>query len=175
MLFVEENTTEGERKLFRKKGKSDSEIYSIIYERIRPKMEAEIAEKEADLDKMLDSFLTLSPALRERANEKMEAIQAEINARKLELIDLGKLWGNLHEELIARKAAISKAAKSLAKDGAGRRKTEALSEVIDKIVCWFRYTDKEGKPTKKKSRLDKVEIVSVSGDTFRVISSPGPC
>jgi hypothetical protein len=85
-------------------------------------------------------------------------------------------WDNVKGELRDRREALDNAEAILGGEGADRQKTEALRKVIDKIVCNFRHTGKDGKPTAKKSFLDTVEIVAVSGESYtcRLLTSPGP-
>ncbi len=75
----------------------------------------------------------------------------------------------------SRRKALNHALTVLGRKGCGSQKTEALRAVVSKIVCNFRYTGQDGKPTAKKSFLDTVKIVSVSGDSisFRPIPAPG--
>jgi len=153
-----------------KQRKGIEEIYGVLYERLRPQWESEIAEKETALDKMLEDYRGLSPTLRERLNAKMEALQAEIVALKLRLADLRTPWANLIAELTAREKAVNEAVKALGKEKNGRQKTAALEGVIKEIRCTFRHairkpTGKNGKVNNGKSYLETVDIVSVSGDS----------
>lgn len=76
--------------------------------------------------------------------------------------DLREPWHNLLTDIEARKEAIDKAKHVLGNGVAFRQKTEALSAVVEKIVCHFRHT--QGKENHGKSHLDRVEIYSVAGD-----------
>jgi len=170
--FIEENAKPGEWA----QGRNVEEVYGLIFERVRPGLEKAIQAKEAELDRMLEDFRTLSPKLRERANAKMEALQADIDAIRRKMEDLRVPWGKVQAELTARRKALDNALVILGKQGADRQKTEALRGVIDRIVCHFRYVDQHGKPMPVKSFLESVEIIPVSGEavTFRSETSPGP-
>ncbi len=143
---------------------SFGEAYGVLYERFRPGMEAAIAEKEAALDKMLDEFRGLTPKLKRRLNERMEAVQAEIDALRKQLVDLREPWGSLREQLVVRRAALDRAAKVLGKEKAGREKAEALRGVISQVVCHFRHTSTKEAKHNGKSYLDRVEIIPISGE-----------
>ena len=173
--FIDENAPD-EVRLLKKQGRSVEEGYGLIFERVRPGLEAQIQEREAELDRMVEDFRSLSPKMRDRANARMEALQAEIDSRKQAISDLRVPWETLKEELKSRRKALNHALTVLGRKGCGSQKTEALRAVVSKIVCNFRYVGNDGKPTAKKSFLDTVKIVSVSGDSisFRPLPAPGP-
>jgi hypothetical protein len=118
---------------------------------------------------MLDRYGDLSGQLRERAKEKMQQLQTEIETLQRDLTDWRDPFDDLVRELEARRESLKRAKQVLANGAAAGQKTEALSAVMDHIVCHFRH---EG----TKSFLDKVEIVPASGDSvcFTVGSKPAP-
>lgn len=132
-----------------------------------PEVEAEIAAKEAELDSMLASFSRLTPALQDRANAKMKALQDEIEALRSEIEDLSVPYREACKEAALRQQALRHALDVADDDGPAR--AEALRSVVDRIVCNFRYGG-------VKSIIDSVEIFPVSGDSlsFTVGASPGP-
>jgi len=168
--FVEDNTTDRE---FRRLMKSDMgfpQMYGMLFERLRPGLEKQIAEREADLDRMVEDFRGLSDRLKERANQKMEAAEAELDRLRQQLVDLRQPWGNLKEDLASRLRQVNEAMHVLGNGSTGRQKTEAAASVISRIVCGFRHSA-------KKSYLDSVDIETVSGDVVRVVTNgnePGP-
>jgi DNA invertase Pin-like site-specific DNA recombinase len=170
--FIEEHVSDD----FPRKGRDLEEVYGLLYERVRPGIEKAIQVKEKELDRMVAEFRGLSEKVRPRANVQMEALQAEIDTLRRKIADLRIPWSNLQAELRGRHAAYEKAQKVLSQVGNGRRKTETLKNVLDRIVCHFRYTGRDGKPTLKKSFLDSVEIVPANGQTvtLRMDVSPGP-
>lgn len=164
LAFVEEKGTARELAKLRKAGASFDELYGLIYERMRPKLEAEIAKRETQLDTMLEEFRTLSPKLRTRANKAMEAIQAEIDQFKRDASDLRQPWHNLRENVAQRQAALDNAQAVLSNGAAGRQKTEALNGVVDRIVCHFSKTETKAGTNHGRSVLQSVEILAVSGE-----------
>jgi hypothetical protein len=105
----------------------------------------------------------------------MEPVQVELEAMRERLIDWRGPYQRLRAELDARREGLAKAKATIGKAGAERQKADALRGVVDKIVCHFRYVQKKG--TKHvNSHLDRVEIVSVAGESlsFSAEVSPGP-
>lgn len=133
----------------------------------RPDVEAEIDAKESELDSMLSGFARLSPALQDRANAKMEALQGEIDALRAEIEDLSIPYRDACKEVATRQHALRHALS--VRDESGPARAEALRSVVDRVVCNFRYQG-------VKSIIDSVEIFPVSGDAlcFTVETSPGP-
>jgi uncharacterized protein YdcH (DUF465 family) len=152
-----------------------AEVYGVLYERFRPKIDAKIKEKEAALDRLLDEYVGLPAKVKERMNKRMEGLQEEIDRLKEQVIDLREPWANLQAELVERQKAVDHAAKVLGKQKSGRQKTEALKGVISEIRCTFRHsvrkgTTTSGKPNHGKSFLETVEIVPTAGES-RAFSS----
>lgn len=159
VAFIDEHATAKERR-----ADDLDAAYGLAYKRLRPKLEAKVTELERELDGMLEDFRTLSPKLRDRANTKMEALDEEIKQLKRDTADLRVPWFNLKADVEARKQAIDKANQVLGNGAAHRQKTEALSAVVDKIVCHFHHTQTKANENHGKSYLDRVEIHSVAGD-----------
>ena len=127
--------------------------------------QAEIDAKEIELDEMLAGFARLSPALQDRANKRMESLQADIDRLRSEVQDLRAPWEAVSSECHERAKALAYAASLDDEDGP--RRAQALSKVVDKIVCHFRYQG-------VKSILDALEIYPVAGACFTVGASPAP-
>jgi chromosome segregation ATPase len=79
------------RKAWRK-GLTTAQLYSASYRQVRPRIEKAIAEKEAELEALLDGFAGLSAKLKERANRRGEALQEEIEALRRDLCDRRGQW-----------------------------------------------------------------------------------
>ena len=122
----------------------------------RPELQAEIDAKEAKLDEMLGGFCRLSPALQDRANQKMETLQSEIDDLKAEIEDLTAPWRDIGQEVYQRAQTMHYAASLVEEDGCYREKAEALHGVVDRIVCHYRDQG-------KKSIIDCVEIYPCDG------------
>lgn len=122
-------------------------------------IEAEIESKEAELRQILDGFFKLTPALQQVANERAEALKADIDAMRSEIEDLTTPWEEASRDAHRRSEALQYAV-SL-KEDSGPRKAEALKAVIDRIVCHYRYTE-------HKSFIDAVEIYPTAGEKVRL-------
>lgn len=156
----------------RKKGDVET-LYGILHEKAKPRIERQIAEKEAELEKLLDGFAGLSPKLKERANKRGEALQDEIDSLKAKLFDLREPFARLKAEMVARREAIDTALATVNRESSGRKKAEALGRVVKEIVCHFQHVEAKQRTGKKheiagKSYLDRVQIVPVEGETVLV-------
>jgi len=112
-------------------------LYEAVYTKAKPTIEKAIAEKEAELEALLDGFAGLSPKLKDRANKRGEAIQKEIDALQRDQQDLRIPWERLRAELAARQEAMERTTATLNQEGHFRQKAEALKTVIGRIVCHF--------------------------------------
>jgi DNA invertase Pin-like site-specific DNA recombinase len=164
LAFIEDKGTSKELAKLRRAGADFDTLYGLIFERVRPKLEADIAAREAELDRKLVEFGTLSPKLKARANKAMESMQDEIEAMQRDLIDLRQPWHNLKENVVQRQAHLERAQAVLCNGAAGRQKTEALGTVVDRIVCHFKHTATKAQQHNGKSILERVEINAISGE-----------
>jgi flagellar biosynthesis chaperone FliJ len=142
------------------------EIYGKVFDRIRPKIEQQIQVKENALERMIDDFRGISEKARPRINQRVDLLQGEIDSLKSQLIDLRQPVESVREEVKERKETLKKAFKMLSSNS-GRQRAEALHNVLDKIVCHFRYVG-------NKSYLDKVEIVPISSENLVVTGGNMP-
>jgi DNA invertase Pin-like site-specific DNA recombinase len=163
LAFVEDHMEDDELAEHFKGRDPIQSAYGILYEKMRPRLEEQIAEGEAQLSQMLDDFRDLAPELKPLANEKMIPLQARLHELRQRLTDLRVPYRNLRDELIARQEALEKAVATLNTDGQYRQKNEALRGVIDRIVCQFTYQNENGKPLARTSRLKSVEIAAADG------------
>ena len=170
--FFRQHATPDESRKWKKDRGSFWELLESVFERTKPATEQAIAGKEAELDKMLDDFRGLAPVLRDRANAKMEAALEEIKSLRSKLTGFRSQYKEAESELAARLKAIDRATDSLRNPSSGRQKTALISDVVDKIVCYFEHT--ETRPLKRsqkrknhgKSLLAKVEVHPVDGEIF---------
>ncbi|MGQ0633429.1 MAG: recombinase family protein [Planctomycetaceae bacterium] len=155
-------------------GKGFDEIYGVLFERVRPRLESEIADRQAKLDRELDAFTSLPDRLRQAAVKRMEPLQTEIDALESELVDWREPYRNLQAELTARKASLEQASATIGRDGAGRVKAETLRGVVDRIVCHFRHTSTKASANNGKSILNRVEIYPISAESacYSIEGSP---
>ena len=143
-------------------------LYDAIYTRAKPRIQKAIAEKEAELEALLDGFSGLSPKLRERANKRGEAIQKEIDALNRDLADLRVPWESLRADLAARQQAMERATTTLNLEGHFRHKAEAVKTVIGRIVCNFTQVGK--RCSMKTIEIHAPEDAAVQPLTFPVTS-----
>ena len=112
-------------------------LYDAMYTKAKPRLEKDIAEKETELEALLDGFAGLFPKLKDRANKRGEALQKEIDALQGDLQDWRISWERLRAQLAARQEALERAITTLNQEGHFRQKAEALETVIGRIVCHF--------------------------------------
>jgi hypothetical protein len=148
------------------KGMTAEQLYRASYERVRPRIEKAIADKEAELEALLDGFAALSPKLKEQANHRGEALQEEIDALKRDLCDLRVSWDYFTSQLTARKEALERATATLNQEGHCRHKSEVLKTVVDKIVCHFRRVG-------KRATLESIEVIPAEDAAVRPLTFPG--
>jgi DNA invertase Pin-like site-specific DNA recombinase len=141
-------------------------VYGRLFERARPGLEKQIAEKEAELEALLDGYKDLSPKLRERANKRGEALQEEIDALNQQLRDLRIPWDQFRQELSARQDALAKATTTLNLEGRHRQKAEVLRAVVDKIICHFTGSG-------RRVRLESIEVIPAEDAAVRPLTFPG--
>ncbi|MBN2021587.1 MAG: recombinase family protein [Pirellulales bacterium] len=140
-------------------------LYDTLYSTVKPTIEKTIAEKEAELEALLDGFSGLSPRLKERANQRGEAIQKEIDALKRDLADLRIPWERLQANLKARQEALERATTTLNQEGIFRQKAEVLRTVIDRIVCRFSRSG-------KRCTLKSIDVYAAKEGAVRPLSFP---
>jgi len=159
MTFVAEHATAAEER-----GRSFFETYGLVYARLQPEFEKRIAEREARLEKMLEGYADLKGKLRDRVRGQMEALQDEISSLQQQCEDLREPWGDLVSRLQEAKQSYAQAKAVLGNGAAGRQKAEALSRIVDRIVCHFRHTQTKAQDNHGKSILEKLEIEPTEGE-----------
>jgi hypothetical protein len=131
-----------------------------------------LATREEEMDRLVDQFAALRSAVaRERANQKMEALEAEILALREQFRPLDEKVQGLWDDLKRLHGMIVEAREILAGDG-NRRKAAAVRAVIRRIVCRFRYVQAG---SQMRSILTEVRFEPVEGQdrTFVVDGGPG--
>lgn len=127
----------------------------------------QIADKEAEIESILDGFAGLTPTMKDRVNKRLEAIQEEMDALKGDLRNLTIPWDELREDLAARQAALKRTTATLNQEGHFCQKAEALKTVVDKIVCHLRRVG-------KRATLDHIDVIPAEGAAVRPLTFPGP-
>ena len=140
-------------------------LYDSLYSAAKPRIEKVVAEKEAELETLLDGFTGLSPKLKERANKRGEALQKEIDALQHDLADLRVPWQRLQADLAARQEALERATTTLNQEGHFRQKAEALKTVIGRIVCHF---SRKG----KRCSLKSIDLYAAEDAAVRPLTFP---
>jgi DNA invertase Pin-like site-specific DNA recombinase len=138
----------------------------------RAQMAQQLTAKEAEMDRLVDQFAGLQNAVaKERANQRMEALGAEILAMREQAQPLDAKVRALREDLKRLEKTMAEAREALLGDG-NRRKAAAVRAVIRRIICRFRYAQAG---SQKRSILTEVRIEPVEGQdkTFVVDGGPG--
>jgi hypothetical protein len=161
--FVDEHVTGKTRRRAAKF--SLNAVYSKVYERARPSLEAAIAEKEAEIESLLDGFAGLTPKMKDRVNKRLEALQEGLDALQCNLRDLRIPWEYLQADLSARQEALDRATAILNQEGHFRQKAEVLRTVVAKIVYHFRRVG-------KRSALESIEITPAEDAAVRPLTFP---
>jgi hypothetical protein len=154
------------RRKAERKGLTTAQLYSASYRHVRPRIEKAIADKEAELEALLDGFSGLSPKLKERANRRGEALQEEIDALKRDLCDQRGSWDYFLAQLTERKAALDRAVSTLNQEGRHRQKAEALRSAVGDIVCHFQ---EQG----KRRKLVSIEVAAAEDGAVQPLTFPG--
>ena len=149
----------------RKTRMSVQELYGLLYERAKPELEKKVADKEAEIEAVLDGFAGLTSKMKDRVNIRLEALQAELDALRADLRDSRLSWEYLTDQLTARKEALQRATATLNQEGQARQKCEVLKTVVDKIVCHFRRVG-------NRAILDSIEVIPAEDAAVRPLTFP---
>ena len=106
----------------RKTRMSVQELYGLLYERAKPELEKKVADKEAEIEAVLDGFAGLTSKMKDRVNIRLEALQAELDALRADLRDSRLSWEYFTDQLTARKEALDRATATLNQEGQVRQK-----------------------------------------------------
>ena len=132
----------------------------------RPKLEKQVAAKEAEIESLLDGFAGLTPLMKDRVNKRLEALQFELQALRTDLVNARGMWEYFHDLLASRKEALERATAALNQEGHCRHKAEVLKTVVDKIVCHFRRVG-------KRATLESIEVIPAEDAAVRPLTFPG--
>ena len=149
----------------RKTRMSVQELYGLLYERAKPELEKKVADKEAEIEAVLDGFAGLTSKMKDRVNIRLEALQAELDALRADLRDSRLSWEYFTDQLTARKEALERATATLNQEGQARQKCEVLKTVVDKIVCHFRRVG-------NRAILDSIEVIPAEDAAVRPLTFP---
>jgi primosomal protein N'' len=144
---------------------SVQELYGLLYETAKPELEKKVADKEAEIEAVLDGFAGLTSKMKDRVNIRLEALQAELDALRADLRDSRLSWEYFTDQLTARKEALDRATATLNQEGQARQKCEVLKTVVDKIVCHFRRVG-------KRAILDHIDVIPAEDAAVRPLTFP---
>lgn len=156
-------------------GWSELELYEHFTCNRQAEIKAEIAMKEAEFNELVQQFAKLKvPRAMEHSNELMSKLDQEIIALHKQLkpidIEVQESWRE-----VKRKIEALDFARAAMKGANYRRRSESLKQLINKIVCHFRYSDVKA-ANQPKSFLDRIEIFPVVGDLWTYypdVAQPG--
>ena len=141
-------------------------LFRHLHVEMRPKLEAEFRRLDREHTDLVDRVLALrSVKAIEKANAKISAIEERMEIIKSELTDWSVQMDQLADELANRRQAIQDAGENIGQDGWYRRKAEVVRKVIRRIVAHFEPF--EGRRNQPRSRLTRLDIIPVEGETFR--------
>src|SRR5262249_19834765 len=121
---------------------------------------------EAELETAVVAFPQLPGTMAQQiATRRIAALEEELTNLKNRQEPMLQQLDQLYNEVALRKGRLNAARQSLA-GAENRQKTEALAQVIERIVCHFRPT--EGRGRQPASVLERVEIVPAPGDATPV-------
>jgi hypothetical protein len=146
---------------------SVEELYGFLYERARPQLEKKVADKETEIESVLDGFAGLTPKMKDRVNKRLEALQIELEALRGDLTDSRVSWDYFAAQLAARKEALDRATATLNQEGHFRQKAEVLKTVVDKIVCHFCRLG-------NRATLESIEVIPAEDAAVWPLTFPGP-
>jgi DNA invertase Pin-like site-specific DNA recombinase len=146
--------------------------YQAEAERHRAGIDARLAELDGEHTRLVEQFAELTSKLaRAKANERIAALEAEMEALRAEAAPLDARAQRLRAELEHLDGAVAEAREALQGDS-NRRKTEAVSQVIRQVVCRYRHLQAG---SQVRSVLVEVRIVPVEGeDRVFALDTPGP-
>jgi DNA invertase Pin-like site-specific DNA recombinase len=145
--------------------------YQAEAERHRARVNARLTELDGEHTRLVEQFAELTGKLaRAKANERIAALEAEMETLRAEAVPLDGRAQGLRTELEQLDGAVAEAHEALRGDGS-RRKTQAVSQVIRRVVCRFRHVPAG---SQVRSVLVEVRIEPAEGeDRVFALDTPG--
>jgi DNA invertase Pin-like site-specific DNA recombinase len=156
---------------------SFARAYEQVWEHRQPILSQRLETLRAEHSQLFARYSELpnSAALAIRkARERLLMVESEIHDIESTLRNLAEDVEEVIAQIVKRRRVIEQLRKQVACDAESRRKAELLGQVVERIVCNFRYT---GSPNRAKSKLESVEIIPRNGDAVRCFpdgNTPGP-
>ena len=148
-------------------GCPSKELYGCLFRAAKPKIEKQVADKEAELESLLDGFAGLTPKT-EGTGQQAGGSPPRGDRRPPALtwqprVPVGVV---LQRSLAARQEALERATATLNQEGHFRQKAEVLKTVVDKIVCHFRRVG-------KRATLESIDVIPAEDAAVRPLTFPG--
>lgn len=156
------------------------DLYTALFEKDRPGIEAELKAKEAELAERWERFEALpktATVLQQKATERLVALDAEIQELRAKLTPLTNRLEAVYADLENLNTNVDDAREALPGDNA-RRKAEALRRVLKAVKLNFRHFDhvchdKRSKAqTMPRSTLESIEFIPVTGEPVTMPVTP---
>lgn len=147
-----------------------SDAYEQYYQQEQERLQLQIISMDEQLEAMVDAYKDLPPISREKARKKMETLEEEIGRLKAQVDPLTERMDSVYDQLTRMDAGIATAQVTV-REQSNRQKAEAVSRVIDKIICHF-VENPDRKPNEPSSIPTMIEVVPVSGSGNQPISYP---
>jgi DNA invertase Pin-like site-specific DNA recombinase len=134
--------------------------YQAEAQQHRARINTRLAKLDGEHTRLVQQFSELTSKLaRTKANERIAALEAEMEALQAELLPLDQEAQRLREELRQLDAAVAEA-RDAVKGDSSRRKTQAVGGVIRRVVCRFQHVQAG---SQVRSVLAEVRIEPVEG------------
>jgi DNA invertase Pin-like site-specific DNA recombinase len=147
-----------------------SDAYEQYFQQEQERLQLQIASMDDQLEAMVDAYKDLPPIAREKARKKMEVLEEEIGRLKAQVDPLTERMDSVYDQLTRMDAGIATAQVTV-REQSNRQKAEAVSRVIDKIICHF-VENPDRKPNEPSSIPTMIEVVPVSGSGNQPVSYP---
>ena len=132
------------------------QVYELVRQQRKPVLHQQLEELNAEHTKLVNNVLSLpkeAALATKKANERILALEGEIHRVEGELKNIAEDLEQVLVGIIQRRQAIEEVQKKVRGDAAYRRKAEILGQVVERIVCHFRYTSSSIVPKASWTRL----------------------
>jgi len=152
-----------------------AQLYGFIHQQRKPELDRQYKSIDAEHSTLVKRVLGLpenAKAALRKANEQILSLESQLHDVDSERKNLADEVEHVIGDLATRKQAIDQIRKSVGNEAAFRRKAALLGQVVDRIVCHFRYSP--GKNNRAKSYLDVVQIFPIESDPVKCFPDGEP-